>query len=295
VTHPGEALQQGTSQREWRRWVLIVIVLGLMSVSIGGQVDSIGTKLAPVFAYVFAIGNDAAAILALDAALRAERGSSIRKWAWLAILLAAGTGGVLNAWHATVERTVVPGGGHELPPLPGEFGLLVGLEPIALILVLSHLVGLVLTDRQARPAGDAGPRQAPAAADRQTAGATDRQATTVVVTASEAGDRRTASPAPARTPGAAPAGAAGDRATAGTPPRRPAPVARGSLHAVPAVRQGWMTEDLIARIVASMAVAQRQGETYGRPRLMREHGLNNHRARTLLDHIAEHQLLRETA
>jgi len=169
----------------------------------------------------------------------------------LAILLAAGTGGVLNAWHATVERTVVPGGGHELPSLPGEFGLLVGLEPIALILVLSHLVGLVLT-----------------------ASAGDGQATTVVVTAGGAGDRQAASPAPARpTAGAATTGGAGDRATAGTPPRRPAPAARGSLHAVPAVRQGWMTEDLIGRVVASMAVAQRRGETYGRPRLMREHGL----------------------
>lgn len=298
--------------RDWRRGALILIALGLMSVSIGGQVLTIQSRLGSFLAVVFAVGHDLAALLALDVAMRADEGTSIRKWAWAVVGLAAFTGGTINAYHI-LAVTDAPG---NLPPLPIPIGLLIGIEPILLILTLSHLINLAVADARRRRAGDrqappAGDRQ-PGRQDRQAASAGDRQdATTIVIPRPPAGGAATASRD--RQP---------ETARAASPDRQPAPAARAASdrRALPAARQGatspraraprtlaavpgpqqtkrpgWMTQELIDAVVADMATALAKNESYGRVRMRREHGLNDHKAKAVALYIDEHDLLRETA
>ena len=302
----------------WRRVPLYLVVVGAMVVSIVGQVASIQDTLGRELAVVLALTNDLGAVIALNYALSAL-GASISRWAWTAILMAAGTGAALNTWHAIAPRVETGDGQHVLPELPWGFGLLIGVEPILLVLVLTHLAALANAARRqtATAAGDRQPTASPASPTASAATASpagDRQVATTRIEFASAGDRQDRQPpALARPPAAGPddrqpaggktASPAGDRQAAGDPKalpastRPPAPrqAAEGPTRALRAVpdRPEWMTQDLIDRVVSAMRDAQRAGKPYGRPRLANDHGLTGHQARTLLDHIAEHNLLQE--
>lgn len=308
-------------QQDWRRLALGAVVIALMAVSVGGQIQAIEPVLKQPFAAIFAIAHDAGAILALEAGLKAERGSSVRKWAWIAILMAAGTGGFLNVWHVVVQPmqeagTVIP------PELLGAFGLLLGVEPIALILVLSHLVGLVLTEGKAdRQPGTASKAASAASSGRQQHRQGDRQPdrreTHVVIASTASTDRQQTASGTART---ATQTARTATASVATPPalttassasrhRHPdrqqaRQVSAAALPSTsqasarvgfPGPRPDWMTDALLAAVVASMRRARQERKPYGRPRLMDEHGLNTHKAKTVLGYVEKHDLLRASA
>ena len=81
---------------------------------------------------VLALTNDLAALLALNE-LMATRRAEVRRWAWAVLLLAGGTAAGLNTWHAVAAGA--------LPPV---WAVVVGIGPVLLAVVLSHLVALVL-------------------------------------------------------------------------------------------------------------------------------------------------------
>lgn len=275
-----------------RKFALVAVVIALMVVSIGGQIQAIEPVLKQPFAFIFAAAHDAGAILALEAGLKAKAGSAIRKWAWVGIFMAAGTGGFLNVWHVAVQPPEAFGDDGIPQPLRTAFGLLLGLEPIALILVLSHLVGLVLAEH----------RQPDSVADRHP----DREGTHVVIaTPSPRGDgHRVATPAATT----APSTGVATSSIATPPPRRQKVVAAAlpSNHVAtarvryPGPRSDWMTDALLDAVLGSMRRAQRAGEEYGRRRLIKEHRvgsekMTDHQARTILAYVDKHSLLRETA
>lgn len=281
----------------WHRRGLIVVTLGAMAVSITGQVAAIETQLGFFLAVVFALVNDAGAIIALNASMRAEKRSPVRRWAWVAIVVAAGSGALLNVLHASTP----PG---TKPPLPWEYALLVGIEPVVLVLILSHLISLVIeqqrveaTHREDRetPTASSGPgREIPAPAPRahtarsavEPTARTARSAADVVVTTG-APDREI--PAPAASSGrvAAPA------ATTPLPPR---------LHLAPAPqadRPGWMTAQLLDAVIATAREAGAPAKQYGEGRLIRDHSplpdgstITSHKAKAILTYIREHDLLK---
>jgi hypothetical protein len=121
-------------------------------------------------------------------------------------------------------------------------------------------------DRQASlPAGDqVGDRQGP---DRQVA---DRQAGDLLSAHRQAGAAKQAAPA-------------ATRASAHSPAR--------VLAAVPEPRLPWMTDKLIGAVVT----ARRNDSTYGRGQVARDHNISPAKARSLIDYIDKHGLMRETA
>lgn len=294
-----------TPTPDWRQGALIVVVLMAMVVSIRGQVAAIEHQLGVGIAILFALTNDVGAILALEAALSAARGSAIRKWAWVAIGLSAGTGAALNWLHAGAD----PGAAAEA--LPSGYRVLVGVEPIALILVLSHLVGLVVAERRAAgPTGRAeasraaetsrsatGDREPPAHRPRDTTASSTPQtasSTASLVATTGGPDRESRAPhrelAPARSTSARPAG---HDPRAGSPPR---------LRVAPAPdpqRPAWMSADLIEAVVASALAAGAPGKRYGEGRVITDHSplpdgtpMTSHKAKAVLRYIADHDLLR---
>jgi hypothetical protein len=290
--------------REWRRVALYLVAVAMMLVSIKGQVESLESRLGG-FAYVLAIANDVGAIIALDALFSADRKSSIRKWAWTVILLTSGTGGVLNMWHVSVDAVIGPDGKLNYPPLPKELAYLVGAEPILALLLLSHLIGLVIAERRDR-------QTASTASDREVSpagvGREDREvvspgprvptaslvpATASLVATVGAGDREV--PA-VSTASSRPAVAASKRPTAVRQAVTPAPSPR--LRLLPGKRPEWMTDELVAAVVASMRKAGAPAKRYGEPTLCRDHRLSDgspitsHKAKTILRYIDDHDLLR---
>ncbi len=312
--------------RDWRKIALYGVAIAMMAVSIKGQVESTESRMG-FFAYVFAVANDVGAIIAVDALFSAEPKSSIRKWAWFAIVLAAGMGATLNIWHVSADAVMGADGQMHYPQLPQKLAYMVGGEPIALTLVLFHLVGLVTSAKR---------RSARQAADQQqtaVGSAPDRQATHVIVTPpapnrqldqqrpTDSAVGRDQQPALAVGP-TAPTGAptartdsAGTGTGTGTQPRKPVaepaphPSAarrtserggsgRPPLRMAPSLRPAWMTTDLLDRVVDAMRAARAAGETYGAPRLKTEHPqdglgqkMTRHKADALLAHIAKHKLL----
>ncbi len=285
--------------RYWRQCALGLVVVGAMAVSINGQVRALSTGHDGVdgFAVVYALVNDAGAILALEAALSAPAKSAIRKWAWVAILVAAGTGASLNAWHVANPSV----------PLPWQFGLAIGIEPIVLILVLSHLMGLVMDKlRQRDPNTGTDREPAPARAhreDREVAStgprvptASSAPATASLVATVGIPDREVA---PAPTASSRPAVAASTRPAAVRQTVTPTPSPR--LRLLPGRRPDWMTDELVAAVVASMRKVGAPEKRYGEPRLRREHRhadgseITSYQAKELLRYIRDNDLLRESA
>jgi hypothetical protein len=65
-------------------------------------------------------------------------------WAWAVLLLAGGTAAGLNTWHAVAAAA-----------LPAVWAVVVGIGPVLLAVVLSHLVALVLDQTPTKALGTA--------------------------------------------------------------------------------------------------------------------------------------------
>ncbi|WP_017974397.1 hypothetical protein [Actinopolyspora halophila] len=121
-----------------RKAGLFVVMLGALSLSFSGQVETVSPLLGQHLAVVFAATNDVAALLALNEVTSSGPGS-IRRWAWSVLFLSGGTVLGLNTWHALQAAL-----------LPDPASVAVGAGPVVLAWLLSHLVALVLSaQRQA--------------------------------------------------------------------------------------------------------------------------------------------------
>jgi hypothetical protein len=130
----------------FRRAGLAVVMVGALSVSVRGQVEAV-TPLLGGMSIVLALTNDVAALLALNEVISTRR-SEVRRWAWAVLMLAGGTAAGLNTWHAIAAG-----------PLPAAWAVVVGMGPVLLAMLLSHLVALVL--EQAPPAPAPAPGSSP--------------------------------------------------------------------------------------------------------------------------------------
>jgi hypothetical protein len=125
-------------------------MVGALSVSVRGQVEAV-TPLLGGMSIVLALTNDLAAFLALNEVITTRR-REVRRWAWAVLLLAGGGAAGLNTWHALAAGV-----------LPALWAVVVGIGPVMLAMLLSHLVALVLAadpdeaDETPAPAGDAAP------------------------------------------------------------------------------------------------------------------------------------------
>ena len=132
-----------------RRVGLAVVMIGALSVSVRGQVEAVEPLLGGM-SVVLALTNDLAALLALNELMSTQR-RDVRRWAWAVLVLAGGTAAGLNTWHAL-----------EAGKLPELWAVVVGIGPVLLAVVLSHLVALVLNDGPAPDARAAQPAAPPA-------------------------------------------------------------------------------------------------------------------------------------
>lgn len=123
----------GPAARQLRRGGLALVMLGALAVSVRGQVAAVEPLLGGM-SVVLALTNDLAALLALNELMTTRR-REVRRWAWAVLVLAGGTAAGLNTWHALQAGT-----------LPPTWAVVVGIGPVLLAVVLSHLVALVLTD-----------------------------------------------------------------------------------------------------------------------------------------------------
>lgn len=119
---------------------LALVMVGALSVSVRGQVQAVAPLLGGM-GVVLALTNDLAALLALNEVISTRR-REVRRWAWAVLILAGGTAAGLNTWHAVAEGR-----------LPAVWAVVVGIGPVLLAVLLSHLVALVLDDT--RPSGAA--------------------------------------------------------------------------------------------------------------------------------------------
>lgn len=124
-----ESTRAGTGRV--RRGGLTLVMVGALAVSVRGQVEAV-TPLLGGMSIVLALTNDLAAFLALNEVITTRR-PEVRRWAWAVLLLAGGTAGGLNTWHALAAGV-----------LPALWAVVVGIGPVLLAMLLSHLVGLVL-------------------------------------------------------------------------------------------------------------------------------------------------------
>lgn len=116
-----------------RRVGLALVMVGALSVSVRGQVQAVEPLLGGM-SVVLALTNDLAALLALNE-LMSTHHRAVRRWAWAVLVLAGGTAAGLNTWHAL-----------EAGVLPALWAVVVGIGPVLLAIVLSHLIALVLTE-----------------------------------------------------------------------------------------------------------------------------------------------------
>lgn len=278
-------------RRDWREAALIAVAVALMVVSISGQVQVLDPLMGTAFALLYAIANDFGAILALDALMTARTGSSVRKWAWVAILLAATPGAMLNAWHVMHRDSAAA--------LPTAMGLIVGVEPILLLLVLSHLIGLAVAAGRERRQADSevgtastGSSPRPRAATASTPPVVASSTASLVATVGTPDRER----APARP--RAVAAASGEVAPTVRQTVKPAPSPAGAL---PGPRPDWMSAALVASVVRSMRATGHPRPRYGETRLVRDHQLDDgskigsDRAKKVLAYINSHELWREPA
>ena len=176
------ATSGGAGAAGWvRRGGLALVMVGALSVSVRGQVQAVEPLLGGM-SVVLALTNDLAALLALHELMTTRR-REVRRWAWAVLLLAGGTAAGLNTWHAVAAAA--------LPPV---WAVVVGIGPVGLAVVLSHLVALVLdTDTDTGTGTDA-------AGSASVAAAASEPSSTVAATVVLPAERTTA--APAATPAA---------------------------------------------------------------------------------------------
>jgi len=109
------------------------VMVGALALSVRDQVQAVAPLLGPM-SIVLAMTNDLAALLALNEAISTQR-REVRHWAWAVLVLAGDTAAGLNTWHAISAGL-----------LPAVWAVVVGIGPVLLAMVLSHLVALVLQD-----------------------------------------------------------------------------------------------------------------------------------------------------
>lgn len=129
-----------------RKVGLFTVMLGALALSFAGQVHAVTPLLGTGMGVVLALTNDLATILALAEATRAGVSASVRRWGWSVLLLAGGTALGLNTWQALAAHV-----------LPAPAAVAVGAGPVVLAWLLSHLVTLVIGQRdQVRPEAPSG-------------------------------------------------------------------------------------------------------------------------------------------
>jgi hypothetical protein len=228
-----------------RRCGLALVMVGALSVSVRGQVEAVEPLLGGM-SVVLALTNDLAALLALHELMSTGR-RDVRRWAWAVLVLAGGTAAGLNTWHALEAG--------KLPPL---WAVVVGIGPVLLAVMLSHLVALVLNDvEQQQPAAEAGASTVPSATP-PTSAAPATATAAVVPPAVEP----PAAPAPAvessrsaQAHGAALSGPGAHHGLAVVPTPRPLPAthaaaARTSAPARP--REGQGTDPRVERLAVQL-------------------------------------------
>ena len=163
-----------------RRGALALVMVGALSVSVGGQVAAVEPLLGGM-SIVLALTNDLAALLALNEVTSTRR-ADVRRWAWAVLVLAGGTAAGLNTWHAV-----------ESGELPTPWAVVVGIGPVLLAVVLSHLVALVLSEGPA-PAPQTHPQAGDAVAETPApaapAAVVERSGEATAIESSQAGQVR---------------------------------------------------------------------------------------------------------
>ena len=207
-----------------RRAGLALVMVGALSVSVRGQVEAV-TPLLGGMSVVLALTNDLAALLALNE-LMATRRPEVRRWSWAVLVPAGGTAAGLNTWHAVGEAT-----------LPPAWAVVVGIGPVLLAVVLSHLVALVLSEPPPEVTAEAAERDS-----------TPRAATPAPQTAQE--DRPTAVSGP---------GAHHGLTVVPSPPDRPTPGGRGGPSPAASDRPDTKGADEVADPRVQRLVAQLRG------------------------------------
>lgn len=134
----------GSGPGRVRRGGLALVMVGALSVSVRGQVEAV-TPLLGGMSIVLALTNDLAAFLALNEVITTRR-REVRRWAWAVLLLAGGGAAGLNTWHALAAGV-----------LPALWAVVVGIGPVLLAMLLSHLVALVLAADSAAAAEASAP------------------------------------------------------------------------------------------------------------------------------------------
>lgn len=135
-----------------RKLGLFVVMVGALALSFVGQVLAAAPLLGKPLGVVLAVTNDVASLLALHEATIPRASSAVRGWAWAVLFLAGGTALGLNTWHALSAGT-----------LPTAAAVVIGVVPVVLAWLLSHLVALVAS-QQRETATETVPENSPTAA-----------------------------------------------------------------------------------------------------------------------------------
>jgi hypothetical protein len=255
---------------------------GIMWTAFDGQVRKIGRPMNIVCTLVSGVG------VGLDHATHANV-SEGPVWPWVAfgagLFIPALAAWILHSLSVIADVGVTPVvvGGREVTTVSGSAGRTV-----------SATVSRPSADRQQDHQLNRQRTVSPTVSGSEVSIGPDRQDTVTFTTTQTVSDRQpelTGTTERRALPSATP-----------RPDRVAAPPARTrALTSVPSESdreqwKPWMTDDLLTAVVTSMLGAQAKGETYGRPALMEDAGLNNYKAQTLLKYISERpELLRVSA
>lgn len=251
---------------------------GIMWTAFSGRVRNIGRPMNIVCTLVSGV------VVGLDHATHAQGGEV---WQWVAfsagLFIPALAAWILHSLAVITDMAAEPkavgdrqgagsqAGDHQAPHRQAGDDQAANRE--AVITRVGDSQDTAIIARQPTP----GDRQAALPAGRQ---AGDRQATNRQGADHQPGDSR---------PAHRQAGATKQTATASARVSSHSPTR--ALVAVPESRREWMTDSLIAAVVA----ARRDDSTYGRSSVMSDHELTDAKAKALLRYINEHDLMRETA
>lgn len=148
-----------------RKPLLFAVMGGALALTVRGEVQAVAPMLGVAFGAVLAGVFALSTLLALNYVI--DGTGSVRRWAWMVLLLAGGMELGLNTWHALTSvvrdehgRPVLDAAGNTQPSLPALAAVAVGAGPVLLAGLLSHLVSLTMTT----PAADSDPMPPPSPA-----------------------------------------------------------------------------------------------------------------------------------
>jgi hypothetical protein len=133
-----------------RKICLFLVMVGAMAQSFHAQVETLKGAMGQGMGVVFALTMDIASLLALHELMTATR-REVRGWAWAVLLVAGGTS--LSLTTRYVVRT---------DSLPVPLAFVVGIVPVVLAGVLSHLLALSMEQDRAPESVAAKPAEVPA-------------------------------------------------------------------------------------------------------------------------------------